>query len=114
MLYHGRLFRSQDKTKLLSGQSRQRKNIYQGDKTGEKIKDHKYKFDPGRDRREGYKKRASDKSEALSTQSRDRTGMEVNPLVFETSASTNSAIWASCFLKTMQRYVFFLNMQILD
>ena len=30
-----------------------------------------------------------------STQSRDRTGMEVNPLVFETSAYTNSAIWAS-------------------
>jgi hypothetical protein len=26
--------------------------------------------------------------------SRDRTGMEVNPLVFETSASTNSAIRA--------------------
>ena len=24
--------------------------------------------------------------------------MEVNPLVFETSASTDSAIWATCFL----------------
>ena len=42
------------------------------------------------------------KREALSnfsscTQTRGRTGMEVNPLVFETSASTDSAIWA-CFL----------------
>ena len=32
------------------------------------------------------------------TQTRGRTGMEVNPLVFETSASTDSAIWATCFL----------------
>ena len=31
------------------------------------------------------------------TQTRGRTGMEVNPLVFETSASTDSAIWATCF-----------------
>ena len=36
------------------------------------------------------------------TQSRGRTGMEMNPLVFETSASTDSAIWAA-FDKMVQR-----------
>ena len=40
------------------------------------------------------KKRETLSNFSLCTQSRDRTGMEVNPLVFETSASTNSAIWA--------------------
>ena len=37
------------------------------------------------------------KSQAIefsSTQTRGRTGMDVTPLVFETSASTDSAIWA--------------------
>ncbi len=29
------------------------------------------------------------------TQTRGRTGMDVTPLVFETSASTDSAIWAT-------------------
>ena len=29
-----------------------------------------------------------------STQTRGQTGMDVTPLVFETSASTDSAIWA--------------------
>ena len=29
------------------------------------------------------------------TQTRGRTGMDVTPLVFETSASTDSAIWAN-------------------
>ena len=44
------------------------------------------------------------------TQTRGRTGMDVTPLVFETSASTDSAIWASffsgkCFpLIAVQRY----------
>ena len=32
---------------------------------------------------------------SLCTQSRDRTGTGFTPLVFETSASTYSAIWAS-------------------
>ena len=33
-------------------------------------------------------------SSFLCTQTRGRTGMDVTPLVFETSASTDSAIWA--------------------
>ena len=33
-------------------------------------------------------------SSSSCTQTRGRTVMEVNPLVFETSASTDSAIWA--------------------
>ena len=41
-------------------------------------------------------KRLPVRSESLfsSTQSRGRTGTGVTPLVFETSASTDSAIWA--------------------
>ena len=46
----------------------------------------------------------------LCTQTRGRTGMEVNPLVFETSASTDSAIWA-LVSNAVQRYGFFLNLQ---
>ena len=34
----------------------------------------------------------------LRTQTRGRTGMDVTPLVFETSASTDSAIWATVSL----------------
>ncbi len=43
----------------------------------------------------------SDKTEVsdfCGTQTRGRTGMEMNPLVFETSASTDSAIWALAFV----------------
>jgi hypothetical protein len=41
---------------------------------------------------------------SFCTQTRGRTGMDVTPLVFETSASTDSAIWA-----TTIRNMFFLN-----
>ena len=40
-------------------------------------------------------------SSSSCTQTRGRTGMEVNPLVFETSASTDSAIWA-CLTSQMR------------
>ena len=50
------------------------------------------------------------------TQSRGRTGMEVNPLVFETSASTDSAIWATPYIIACFRGAnierFLLNAQI--
>ena len=41
------------------------------------------------------------------TQSRDRTGMEVNPLVFETSASTDSAIRAATLKECTKVGIFF-------
>ena len=45
----------------------------------------------------GHKKREEPLFFSFSTQSRGRTGTGVNLLVFETSASTDSAIWASDF-----------------
>ena len=44
------------------------------------------------------KKKDSALLNPFGTQTRGRTGMEVNPLVFETSASTDSAIWANGLL----------------
>ena len=44
------------------------------------------------------KKKRSSKELLFSTQTRGRTGMDVTPLVFETSASTDSAIWANRFI----------------
>ena len=43
------------------------------------------------------KKERNSRFSPLSTQSRGRTGTGVNLLVFETSASTDSDIWASLF-----------------
>ena len=39
----------------------------------------------------------------IRTQTRGRTGMDFTPLVFETSASTDSAIWAIGFPLRVQR-----------
>ena len=50
------------------------------------------------------KKREKRKFLSLSTQSRGRTGTGVNLLVFETSASTDSAIWASDFSEMVCKY----------
>ena len=44
------------------------------------------------------KKRIQRLLNPFGTQTRGRTGMDVNPLVFETSASTDSAIWANGLL----------------
>ena len=41
------------------------------------------------------------------TQTRGRTGMDVTPLVFETSASTDSAIWASFLIASAKVHIFF-------
>ena len=41
-----------------------------------------------------------------STQSRGRTGTALQPLVFETNASTDSAIWAFALIRTgLQMYL---------
>ena len=46
-------------------------------------------------------------SSLFSTQTRGRTGMDVTPLVFETSASTDSAIWASFLIASAKVHIFF-------
>ena len=63
----------------------------------------------------GKQKRESEDSLFYrGTQTRGRTGMEVNPLVFETSASTDSAIWAFALRFpsiAVQRYDLIFNLQ---
>ena len=46
------------------------------------------------------------------TQTRGRTGMDVTPLVFETSASTDSAIWAFVFVCVCKGKHIFSNPQV--
>ena len=51
--------------------------------------------------------RRSCSTRVFRTQSRGRTGTGVNLLVFETSASTDSAIWASDFSEMVCKYTTF-------
>ncbi len=44
------------------------------------------------------------------TQTRGRTGMDFTPLVFETSASTDSAIWATVFLNCDAKVMLFFEL----
>ena len=44
---------------------------------------------------------------SFCTQTLGRTGMDVTPLVFETSASTDSAIWASFLIASAKVHIFF-------
>ena len=61
------------------------------------------------------KKRETLLSFSFSTQSRGRTGTGVNLLVFETSASTDSAIWASDLSELRCKYTtYFRNCKFLQ
>ena len=52
-------------------------------------------------------------SRFLRTQTRGRTGMDVTPLVFETSASTDSAIWATVSLHFSDTHKFWKTFSLL-